>query len=494
MKKNIKLIMILFIIFFSIFMLNYNVVASELALEVGHYNTFKGKIAKKYPVEMFLYYNKSGEIIGDYFYTEYQSKIKLKGNTNKNQIVLFEYNEAGKKTAKFTGNIRNKKFSGTWYSFEKNKQYNFELKLTGHFWGTAESIYADAGLDNEEEVEEFAKNLKKNILNNNKREVAKVIDYPIEVEIEGEDQIVKNKEKFIKKFDKIFYQEYVKTLEDISTINMDTHYTSGVMFGNQGQIWFKKPWEETNLQVTTINNPTEIYKPNIKEKNFIGRIGDKGNIHMKLKINYDKSRITGSYYYDKDGNEIEVEGWIDSDNNLVIKKYKTNSKLKVMFNGKYIEQQRIVGHHYSSLTAKENPFVLIEVSDPKIDIDKLFYDNWRINKDVTSKGNIVALTNEEVDNLIDTNIIYNQNLFRYDYEENDGYKVSKPNYKVIGIDTLDRSRLGIYRNYVIEVNIYDDTGKNLSGPGSVFWIKNKNTIYISHDGVCFELKRENRLN
>jgi hypothetical protein len=254
MIKSIKSIIILFIIVFFSFFIGYNVFASELSLTKGHYNTFKGEIANKYSVKMYLYCDKENKLEGNYFYIKYKNKIKLKGDLKENKITLFEYNKKGYKTAKFVGKIKEKNFAGTWYNLENNKQYDFKLKLVGHFWGTAGSIYADAGLNNEEEVENFAKDLKHNILNKNKKKVAEKIDYPIEVKIQGENKVIKNKEKFIEEFDKIFYKEYVEKLKNTPTINLNTHYMWGVMLGSKGEIWFDKPWREKELKVRAINN------------------------------------------------------------------------------------------------------------------------------------------------------------------------------------------------------------------------------------------------
>ncbi|MGM0410995.1 MAG: hypothetical protein ACQEQF_09570 [Bacillota bacterium] len=253
MKKNINSIIILFMIVFIIFFINCNTVALEPILKDGYYNVFKGKIKGEHLIKMFLY-NNEGKITGNYFYTKYQSKIELQGKMNKRKIILFEYNEKGQKIAKFIGKTNNKKITGTWNNLKANKQYKFEVKKTNHFWGTEKSIYADAGLENEKEVENFAKDLKNNILNKNKKEVAKVIEYPIEVKVKKKTRVIKSEKEFIKKFNKIFSKDYIKELEKASVINLTTHYIWGVMLGDEEKLWFNKPNGENELKVTAINN------------------------------------------------------------------------------------------------------------------------------------------------------------------------------------------------------------------------------------------------
>ncbi|WP_027340275.1 hypothetical protein [Halonatronum saccharophilum] len=160
MKLNIKSIIVI-LIFLCLTKLNNNevVLAQNLLGDVfylNQYNRLEGAIDNKYKINMILYYDNDEELVGNYFYTRYQGKIKLVGKVTKDKILkLVELDEEGNEVATFVGEIVNREFVGRWIRLIKPKVYNFNLNIGGSFWGTREKIYAAFTSKTNEEVEDF---------------------------------------------------------------------------------------------------------------------------------------------------------------------------------------------------------------------------------------------------------------------------------------------------------------------------------------------------
>jgi hypothetical protein len=250
MKVNRKLVVIFITYLLIILFCNTGLSAKTNYLAIDNYTVFEGKINKEYDIKMYLYCGEEGEIVGNYFYIKEKKKSPLRGHLKGNNIILFEIDNNGEKVGKFSGEINDEKFTGYWLSLIDDQKYVFNLNLTTTLFGSKKSIYAGAGIDNEKEMEKFAKNLKRDILKKDKLGVAKKIAYPVKVEVKGKKIVIEDKDEFIENFDQIFYKEYLQTFKDIRTFNMSFTY-KGIMFG-KGQMWLNSI--NSDPKVFVINN------------------------------------------------------------------------------------------------------------------------------------------------------------------------------------------------------------------------------------------------
>jgi hypothetical protein len=227
-------------------------------LDVGRFNEYEGTIDGQYKIRMLLF-PQDNKIVGNYFYEAYETKIKLTGVYDGDNITLYEYDDEGTVAGVFSGAVAGKWhiFSGVWQSKKDDSRYNFRLQLAGTFPGRADNIYIDAGARSTEEVERFARELKDDILNKNKSRVAEKIHLPISVFVDGQLVEVTSRQEFIELFDKIFYYDYVKAIAKCFPLNMSSSY-KGIMFGDKGQIWLKYVFigrpSNAKLWVTALNN------------------------------------------------------------------------------------------------------------------------------------------------------------------------------------------------------------------------------------------------
>ncbi|HMM22036.1 MAG TPA: hypothetical protein PKA10_15060 [Selenomonadales bacterium] len=258
MKRG-KIVACILVVLFSLTSTSFAAFSAS-GLDEGRFNDFKGTIDGKYKIRMLLY-AANNEIVGNYFYELYESKIKLTGRYEGKLITLFEYDDQGNQTARFSGEIIDAygRMKGVWQNLEDNASYDFELKMLGTFPGRPDNVYIDAGARSTDEVERFAAKLKNDILSRNKNEVAAEVAYPIIVYAKGQKVTINSEQEFIEQFGEIFYPEYVQAIAKCFPVNMHSSYR-GIMFGDKGQIWlnyliFDK--SSVKLMVTGINNHPE---------------------------------------------------------------------------------------------------------------------------------------------------------------------------------------------------------------------------------------------
>ncbi len=174
-------------------------------LDAGRFNGFEGTIDGQYKIRMLLF-PKDNKIVGSYFYEAYETKIKLTGFHDGDNITLYEYDDEGNVAGTFSGAIAGKWhiFSGVWQGKKDNGRYNFSMELRSTFPGQPDNLYIEAGARSTEEVERFARELKDDILNKNKSRVAEKIHLPINVFVDGQLVEVRSQQEFVELFDKIF--------------------------------------------------------------------------------------------------------------------------------------------------------------------------------------------------------------------------------------------------------------------------------------------------
>lgn len=225
---------------------------AKIKLDKG-YHDYEGSINNKLKIKMSLY-STENEIVGSYFYESERKEIQLKGKLEGNNIVLSEYDESGKNTGTFQGTMdTNEKVEGTWTNPDGKKSYPFTLTLTSIInGGSYGKRYAIALSDNrtDQDVESFVSTIQSYIKNNNKEQLAELVAYPISVKIEDKFTNIKNKDEFIKKYDKIFYTKYKEAMSTAYTKYLFVNY-KGIMFGSGVQnMWIN--------DVTTDNGSSKL--------------------------------------------------------------------------------------------------------------------------------------------------------------------------------------------------------------------------------------------
>lgn len=223
------------------------------------YHDYTGIIGKNISIQMSIY-RLGNDIVGSYYYDSQKKDIKLKGKVGFKDIQLYEYDTNGKNTGIFKGTMNtDDKITGTWISGDKKRSYPFTLSLTSFLPGTEYGKrYATAvGKVSDKSVEDFAKKIQSYIANNNKKQLAESILYPINVKINNKIVKIQNKEAFIKIYDKIFYASFKKELMNSYAKNMFANWT-GVMFGaNLHNLWINAISIKNStdkLMITAINN------------------------------------------------------------------------------------------------------------------------------------------------------------------------------------------------------------------------------------------------
>ena len=136
----------------------------------------------------------------------------------------------------------------------KNKKDRVEadvkLVLSYSFASTLEARYPllDAST---KEIENFAKEIKSYVISDNKKELAQLIHYPINVTIHNEKKTINSPEELIQSYDDIITADFKDKIKNSQTTYLFSN-DMGVMIGD-GDIWFNS-LEGKGLKIIAINN------------------------------------------------------------------------------------------------------------------------------------------------------------------------------------------------------------------------------------------------
>ncbi len=137
------------------------------------------------------------------------------------------------------------------YKNSKNKaEANFNLVLSYSFASTPEARYPLMAASTED-IENFAKEIKLSISGDKKKELAELIQYPINVTIHNEKKAINTPEEFIQSYDDIITADFKNKIGSSQTTYLFSN-DMGVMMGN-GDIWFNS-LEGKGLKIIAINN------------------------------------------------------------------------------------------------------------------------------------------------------------------------------------------------------------------------------------------------
>ena len=237
-----------------------NIDESKSQFEKGYYD-YQGTINKNIAIQMSIYKSdKDKELVGTYFYEKQGKEIKLKGKSGGTNIILYEYDEAGKNTAIFQGTMKTvDKIEGTWRSVDNKISYPFTLSLKSNIasdeYGKRYAVALNTKTD--KDVEEFARKIQNYIVNDNKELLVDQIKYPINAKIDGKLVKIENKDYFIKNYDRIINPNYKSAISSAFTKYLFVNY-QGIMFGqNEYNMWINEITStngKSKLMITAINN------------------------------------------------------------------------------------------------------------------------------------------------------------------------------------------------------------------------------------------------
>lgn len=221
-------------------------------------------------VGMILYVNKSlddllspGPVSGTYFYDKYLKDIKIDGETDgKRNIVLNEYDAAGKKSATMTcslpetdpggvgtTSLKGEVLTGTWLSADGKTSLPVSFRLSSSTVASHNSgIYGVAGVTDSQLFEQKVQRFRRAVLANDRKTVASMIRYPVLATAKGKQRKIQNASEFLDVYDSIFTPKYVGLIKNAVPHNMFVRY-DGIMLGSSGEVWF-----DASGKVKTLNN------------------------------------------------------------------------------------------------------------------------------------------------------------------------------------------------------------------------------------------------
>ncbi|MDD3172872.1 MAG: M56 family metallopeptidase [Herbinix sp.] len=181
------------------------------------------------------------------------SEINLQGTIQINTASFALYSEDNDIT--FIGTIKpdtaeGELLEGNYTSLKNEEKTSFTLACAYGIGNSYETRYP-LTTSNTEDVEEFARTIKSYVIENNKKGLAELVDYPIKVTINALKVSLSNAEEFEQNYDDIMNAEFKEKILNSYTKYMNSNYM-GIMLGN-GEIWFDN-WNDKGLRIYAINN------------------------------------------------------------------------------------------------------------------------------------------------------------------------------------------------------------------------------------------------
>lgn len=224
----------------------------------GYYD-YNGTINKNIKIQMSIY-KQDKDIVGTYFYEKQRKEIKLKGKSDEKNIILYEYDDAGKNTGVFIGTMKTvDKIEGKWVSADAKTSYPFTLTLKSNImadvYGKRYAVALNTKSD--KDVENFASKIQSYVVKGDKQQLAEQIKYPINAKINGKVVKMQDKDYFIKNYDLIINPKYKSAISNSFIKNLFVNY-QGIMFGqDEFNIWINEVTPTSGspkLMITAINN------------------------------------------------------------------------------------------------------------------------------------------------------------------------------------------------------------------------------------------------
>jgi hypothetical protein len=215
-------------------------------------SVFHGAVGEQ-KIGMAIYRNGS-ELTASFFTAnEGDPETKLLGTLNKNTSSFLLTSEDGSIT--FEGSLspdtsKGDRLTGLFKNTKDQSETEFHLTLSHSVGSTLEGRYplvdADAA-----DVENFARQIKLNIMEDKRQEFADLINYPINVTINNKKISIHSSEEFIQHYNDIITSDFKNKLSDSYTKYLFSN-SMGVMLGN-GEIWFDL-FKDKGYRIYGINN------------------------------------------------------------------------------------------------------------------------------------------------------------------------------------------------------------------------------------------------
>jgi len=105
---------------------------------------------------------------------------------------------------------------------------------------------------------DFFEQLKQNVAKENKEQVAKLVDYPLKVNIKGKKTVIKNNVDFVRNYSEIITSHIAKAITTQKYADLFSRDT-GIMIGQQGEVWFSGICDDSAckkpiIKIIAINN------------------------------------------------------------------------------------------------------------------------------------------------------------------------------------------------------------------------------------------------
>lgn len=248
--KLIKRIIAIFLIMSLI--LPVQIVLSNNKVEKGYYD-YSGKKGNK-EIIMSIYIDNS-KVTGLYAFKDVRKYIKLKGITNNGKIKINEFGSNGKVVGIFDGKMKRRDvIEGTWS--DGRVKIPFKLSLIDIIYAEYGKRFGLVGFS-DEEVVKFAVNVQNYLIQNNKKALARLIAYPIDIKIDGKKKTIKNEKEFINNFDKIFNGNLKKAIINAEPLFMFSNQYGAMLGESKYNVWFSSiegKDKKYHLLIYAINN------------------------------------------------------------------------------------------------------------------------------------------------------------------------------------------------------------------------------------------------
>ncbi|PPK79577.1 hypothetical protein BXY41_10955 [Lacrimispora xylanisolvens] len=184
---------------------------------------------------------------------EEDPETKLLGTLNKDTSSFVLTSEDGSIT--FEGTLspdtsNGDRLTGTFKNTKDQSETEFHLTLSHSVGSPLEGRYPLVNAD-AADVENFARQIKLNIVEDKKHEFADLINYPINVTINNKKISINSSEEFIQHYNDIVTSDFKNKLSDSYTKYLFSN-SMGVMLGD-GEIWFDK-FHDQGFRIYAINN------------------------------------------------------------------------------------------------------------------------------------------------------------------------------------------------------------------------------------------------
>lgn len=184
---------------------------------------------------------------------EEDPETKLLGTLNKDTSSFILTSEDGSIT--FEGTLspdtsKGDRLTGTFKNTKDQSETEFHLTLSHSVGSPLEGRYPLVNAD-AADVENFARQIKLNIVEDKRQEFADLINYPINVTINNKKISINSSEEFIQHYNDIITSDFRNKLSDSYTKYLFSN-SMGVMLGD-GEIWFDK-FHDQGFRIYAINN------------------------------------------------------------------------------------------------------------------------------------------------------------------------------------------------------------------------------------------------